>query len=150
MNTEIKQKLEQLAYKRTTPFCYGCYQTAPTGVCSGCMSDDLMRELEGVGVEYGVSWVIEHILASELTPANLEEAFEESVRQCYPEEVQVGWIILDPVSVMKSHDPISWRCALSEYESEEESEGNIISIDGGLIYYCTNDVENLLTKENKI
>lgn len=35
----------------------------------------------------------------------------------------------DSVSVMKEQDPISWRCALSEYESQEESEGNILSLE---------------------
>lgn len=29
VKTEIQQKLEQLAYERTTPFCYGCYIKAP-------------------------------------------------------------------------------------------------------------------------
>jgi len=54
MKDEIQEKLTELAYKRTTPFCYGCYVKAPKGVCPHCHSDDLMRHLEGVGVEYGL------------------------------------------------------------------------------------------------
>jgi hypothetical protein len=42
---------------------------------------------------------------------------------------------------MKENDPISWQCALSEYVAQEESEGNIISFDGGATYYHLNDVE---------
>jgi hypothetical protein len=54
--SELKTKLEKLAYQITQPFCYHCYKTAPTGVCESCHSDDLMRELSGDGVEYGTDW----------------------------------------------------------------------------------------------
>lgn len=148
MKTEIQEKLEQLAFKRTIPFCYGCYTKAPKGVCPTCLSDDLMRHLDGVGVEWGTSWVIKHILSEELTPADLEEAFEESVRDCYPEEVTVGWAKFDVVEILKSQDPISWRCARSDWESQEEEEGNIISFDNGSTYYWTHDVESLLKEED--
>lgn len=48
---------------------------------------------------------------------------------------------------MKENDPISWRCALSDYESEEESEGNIISFDSGLTYYSVYKVEIFLEED---
>jgi hypothetical protein len=44
---------------------------------------------------------------------------------------------------MKENDPISWRCALSEYESSEEENGVIVSLDGGSTYYRSDDVEQL-------
>lgn len=144
MKSEIQQKLEKLAYKRTKPFCYQCYKTAPTGRCSECSSDDLMRELDGVGVEYGVDWVIKHILETELTSVDTEEAFEDSIRSCYPETVQVGWMKLDTVQVMKDQDPISWRIAQSEWESQEDEEGNILSFDNGSTYYWVHDLEEFL------
>ncbi|MBX3041514.1 MAG: hypothetical protein KF789_12475 [Bdellovibrionaceae bacterium] len=144
MKSEIQEKLEQLAYERTTPFCYGCYVKAPTGVCPQCHTDDLMRHLDGVGVEWGTFWVIKHILEEELTPINIEEEFEESVRQFYPEEVTVGWITLDAVSVMKDQDPTSWRIAQSEWESQEEEEGNIVSFDNGSTYYWSQDIKAIL------
>jgi hypothetical protein len=147
MNTEINEQLTQLAMKRSTPFCYGCYKEALTGRCESCGSDDLMRLVQGDGCEYGTDWIIESILATELTPVNVEEAFEESVRECYPEQVTVGWMTLDTVSVMKEMDPISWRCACSEWDSQEADAGNIISLDGGSTYYWTHDVETFL-KEN--
>lgn len=147
MKTEIQENLEKLAYKRSRPFCYQCYEVAPSGTCSHCMSDDLMRELKGVGVEYGTEWVIQHILETELTAIDMEAAFEDFVRQCYPEEVTVGWMTLDTVDVMKSQDPIGWRCALVEHESQEESEGHILSFDNGSTYYCTSDIEKLLEEE---
>ena len=123
MNTEINEQLKQLALKRSIPFCYSCYKQAPTGCCETCHSDDLMRLVPDDGCEYGTDLIIESILKAELTPVNTEEAFEESVRQCYPEEVTVGWMTLDTVSVMKEADPVSWRCACSEWESQESEEG---------------------------
>lgn len=100
-----------------------------------------MRLVPGVGCEYGTDWVIKYILETELTAVDLEEEFEESIRQCYPEEIHVGWMTFDTVTLMKENDPISWQCALSEYESQEESEGKIISFDSGATYYLTGDLK---------
>lgn len=144
MKSEIQQKLEQLAHERTTPFCYGCYIKAPKGVCPQCHSDDLMRHLDGVGVEWGNDWVIKHILQEELTSVDTDEAFEESVRQCYPEEVVVGWITVDTVEVLKSQDPTSWRIARDEYIDSLEQDEELISFDAGANYYWKHDLENLL------
>jgi hypothetical protein len=141
---EIEQQLREIAFKRSTAFCYQCYTKCPDGYCSKCGSDDLMRCLDGVGVEYGTSWIVEHILGEELAPANVEEAFEESVRQCYPEQTIVGWMTFDTVGLMKEQDPVSWRCALSEYESQEESEENIVSFDGGSTYFDRYDLETFI------
>ncbi len=144
MNHEIKQKLEALALKRSSPFCYHCYCECPSGRCETCGSDDLMRLLPEVGCEYGTEWIIEQILEVELNPVNLEEAFEEFVRECYPETTKVAWAEFDTVKLLKEQDPISWRCALADYESQEESEGQIISFDGGSTYYRLDDVKRLL------
>src|SRR5690606_34207885 len=97
MKTEIQQKLEKLAFARTTPFCYGCYVKAPKGVCPECHSDDLCRHMDGVGCDWGTDWVIKHILEEELTPVDADETFEDSIRSCYPEETQVGWMTFDTV-----------------------------------------------------
>lgn len=144
MNTELKLKLEKLAIIRSKPFCYTCYQECPTGICNKCHSDDLMRVTEN-GCEYGLDWIIEEILQTQLSAVNLSEAFEESVLSTLESEtITVGWMTLDAITVMKEQDPISWRCAQSEYESAEESEGNIISFDNGNTYYWTHDVEPLV------
>lgn len=143
MNTEIQEKLEQLALKKSIPFCYQCYRQAPSGRCTTCGSDDLMRELPGVGCEYGTDWIIREIVTAELTPVDTDEAFEESIRQCYPETVQVLWIALDAVSVAKEMDRASWDLARSEWESQEADEGNLITFDNGSTYYWSHDVENL-------
>lgn len=145
MKTQIQKQLEELAFKRSIPFCYGDYCECPSGRCMKCGSDDLMRLLPEVGCEYGTDWIIKHILETELEAVNLEDAFEQFVRECYPEETKVGWMTFDTVTLMKEQDPVGWRCALVDYESEEEAAGTIISFDGGGTYFRTNDVENLLT-----
>ena len=147
MNTEIQERLEKLAFKKSFPFCYQCYRRAPTGRCEICCSDDLMLEMEGVGCEYGTQWIFEAILDVELTPVDLSEEFEESVRQCYPETTKVAWMEFDTATLAKEMDPVSWRCAQSDYESQEESEGNIISFNGGCKYFRRDDVESLLDRE---
>lgn len=144
MKNEIQKKLEELAINRTTPFCYGCYIKAPKGVCPECHSDDLMRHLDGVGVEWGTSWVIKDILQEELTAIDADEVFEESIRQCYPEETTVGWMKIDTVEIMKSHDPISWRIARDEYIEFLEQDEEIISLDDGSTYYWTHELVEIV------
>ena len=144
MHSEILKQLTNLAYEKTIPFCYGCYSEAPAGCCTSCGSDDLMRLLPGSGCEYGTEWVVREILREKLEPVDLEKAFEESIRDCYPETTKVGWMDLDTIDTMKNSDPIWWRCAITEWESNEEAEGNIISFDGGAAYYWIFDVQNLV------
>ncbi len=146
MQIEIKKQLEELAYKRSTPFCYSDYIECPTGRCTKCGSDDLMRLVPGVGCEWGIDWVVQHILETELEPVDLGELFEESVRQIYPETTKVGWMEFDTVTLMKENDPVGWRCALADYESEEASEGTILSFDNGSTYYSSQSIENLIEK----
>lgn len=147
MNHEIHEQLKQLALKRSIPFCYSCYKEAPKGRCHDCGSDDLMRLLPGDGCEYGTDWIVKSILESELTAVDLDEEFEEYVRQCYPETTLVGWMNLDTVSVMKDQDPVGWRCAQSEWESQEADEGSIISFDNGNTYFRISDVEGLIQSQ---
>jgi len=140
---EIQSKLEAIAYNRTTAFCYNDYIECPTGTCPKCGSDDLMRLLPNFGCEYGISWVIEEILRSELEIANLDEAFEDSIRSCYPEETQVGWMTFNTVELMKSQDPVSWQLARDEYIDSLESDDQIVSFDNGSNYYWVHDLESL-------
>ena len=109
-----------------------------------------MRELAGEGVEYGVSWVIESLVCENLTPINAEEEFEESIRQCYPETVTVGWLTLDTVTTIRDSDPVSWRCACSEWLDSEEQDGQLITFDNGSTYYRTSDVEQYLDDEEAV
>ena len=130
---EIKDKLTELALKRTTPFCYSCYEKCPSGTCKHCGSDDLMRYLKGVGVEYGTDWVIENILEEELEEADLSESFEQMIEECYGEEIQIGFIRTDIVTAMKTLDPAAWKIAKNEY-IENQLNNEVINIQGKYYY----------------
>ena len=147
LDRNIQDRLTKLAYKRTIPFCMGCYIEAPLNRCPSCFSDDLGRLKLGDGVSWGVQWVIESLIRENLTPVDLDEAFETSVRDCYPEVVRAAWMELDVVQVCKEIDPVSWSLSLSEWSDQEESEGLIVSFDHGATYFYTSDIERYLDEE---
>ena len=142
---DITKQLEKIAFQKTTAFCYHCYQKAPIGVCSTCGSDDLMRELEGVGVEWGVEWALEDILRESLEPVNQEEIFESMVEDCYPEETKVGWLNLDTVTLLKEQE-FDWEYAKDDYIYHLTDDEELITFNGR-DYYWTYEIENFI-KEN--
>lgn len=145
MSTELKERLQALAYAKTFPFCYGCYARAPSGTCTKCGSDDLMRELPGEGVEYGTDWVIESLVRGALEPVDTSEVFENSLEGIYPETTKIGFIEYDTISAMKELDPVAFRMAESEYVDSLVSDGELLEI--GSRYYWLHDLENYLDQE---
>jgi len=141
--SEIPQLLSKFAYKRSIPFCYSCYKEAPTGKCSCCFSDDLMRLLPGIGYEYGIDWVIKEPIQERLTKVSTSDEFEEEIRRIYPETTQVGWLTLDTIDVIKTLDPVSWSLAQSEWIDNALEEG-VITFDNGNEYYRSSEVEYLM------
>ena len=116
MNHELYDNLHELAIKRSVPFCMSCYHEAPRGRCETCGTDDLARLLAGHGVDWNSEFIIKHILETELITVDL----------------------------LKSQDPISWRCALADFEGQETDAGTITSFDNGHTYYRVEDVERLV------
>ena len=45
--------------------------------------------------------------------------------------MQVGWMNLNTVDVMKTRDPICWKVARDEWESFDEENQSILSFDNG-------------------
>ncbi len=142
----IVEALTQIALSKAIPFCYGCYTRAPSGRCIKCLSDDLMFELPQVGVEYGTDWLLREILREHLTPVNTSEAFEQSVAECYPETVKIGWIEYDTVTAIKELDPVSWKMAHDEWTDAEVENGSLISFDNGASCYWVHDLEDYIKK----
>ncbi len=136
----LTKRLEKIADKKSIPFCYGCYKEARSGKCATCLSDDLMKLLPGVGCEYG-DWIIEHLVSQNVQSINAEELFESSMDGVYPETTVIGFIEVDTLTAIKEFDPICWRMAVQEYESQMEDDGELMSFDGGSTYYLTNDIE---------
>jgi hypothetical protein len=142
--SELYKKLKVMAFQRSNPFCYECYKVAPNGVCQRCHSDDLMREMPGVGLEYGVDWVIDHILEVELNSIDEKQYFEDSLDGCYPETTTIGFITYDTITAMKELDPVTFQMAQSEHLDFERDDGRIVSFDNGSTFYSVDDVEELV------
>lgn len=145
MKHEITEQLNKIAELKTKPFCYSCYTVAPTGRCSCCGSDDLMRILPGSGCEYGYAWVIKEIL-SEIESVDTEKRFEDSIRSCYEEETKIGWLKVDTVAAIKELDPISWNMAKNEWLDSEVEEENLLTFDEGSNYFEPYELQNHLEK----
>jgi hypothetical protein len=80
----------------------------------------------------------------QLHPADSARAFEDAIRDHYPETTQVGWLELDTVTVMKEMDPVSWRMAESEWIDLEVSEEQLVTFDLGSTYFWVREVEEYL------
>ena len=137
LSDDLKNKLQALAFDVTDNFCYGCYKVVKGDHCPSCGSDDFMRYLDGVGVEYGTNWVIEHLIKEHCESIDAEEQFEEVLNECF-ESVKVGSCQWDAGYVMKELDPIAFRCGVSDYLADDQ----FIEIDGE--YYGESDIENMI------
>jgi hypothetical protein len=145
----IVKALTQIAVSRAIPFCYACYTRAPSGRCATCLSDDLMFELPNVGVEYGSNWLLREIIREHLTPAETQEAFAQSVAECYADTVKIGWIEYDTVTAIKELDPVSWNMAHDEWIDAEVSNGNLITFDNGSNYFWTSEIERFVEEQSQ-
>ena len=88
------------------------------------------------------------ILREHLTPSNTLEAFEQSVAECYPESVKIGWIEYDTVSALKELDPISWVMAHGEWLDVEVSDGNLITFDNGSTHYWVSEMDRFIEENS--
>ena len=137
----IHTRLEQAAYAITDNFCYSCYKVVKGDRCPGCGTDDFMRHLSGVGVEYGTEWVIEHLLKTKLTPVDGEAMFEELLDDFCP-EVKVGCCTWSPSQVMKELDPVCFNIGVTENLDSLVEDGQLYEYDGD--YYALDDIDTML------
>ena len=137
----IHARLESAAFKVTDNFCYSCYKVVEGEFCPTCHSDDFMRHLAGVGVEYGTEWVIEHLIGQHCRPVDGEELFAEMLDDCYP-EVSVGNCTFGPSTVMKECDPTAFRIGVGEYLDTLKEDMHLYELNGD--YYQVSDIEDML------
>lgn len=137
----IHGRLQDAAYKVTDNFCYGCYKVVEGDHCPTCGSDDFMRHLSGVGVEYGTEWVIGHLIQTRLTPVDGEELFEELLDECCP-EVKIGCCTFSPSQVMKELDPIAFGMGVSENLDSLAQDGQFYEYGGD--YYRMDNIDEML------
>ena len=143
---EITKNLTDAAFNQSTPFCYNCYKSAPSGTCSLCHSDDLMCEYKG-SVEWGADWIVKQTLEENLSPVDIDSIFEQYIEGIYGDKIEVGFMHFPLVNVMKEHDPISWKEAKSEHVAHLEDSEEIISFYDGSTYYRISDIRNLINKK---
>lgn len=143
-NPTLAENLEAMAYESSTAFCYLCYVEAVDSNdcprCPKCHSDDLARLLSGVGVDWGILWILEHIVAEKVPPVNIDELFEDHVSDCYGEDCQIGWIKIDTAHAVKNLDPVSWQMDKSEYADSLIEDGELLEGQDGM-YYWVSDIE---------
>ncbi len=97
-----------------------------------CGSDDNMRELPGVGCEYGTDWIVEHFVKDEfeyLTESEMEDRYIELLDEIY-DEVKIGNLTVSAGDVMKTMDPIAFRIGVSEEADHNVEEGRLVELNG--------------------
>ncbi len=139
----IHARLETAAWKVTDNFCYACYKIVEGDQCPQCFSDDFMRHLKGVGVEYGTEWVIEHLVKQHCTAVDGEELFEEILDECYP-EVRIGGCSFSPSDVMKELDPTAFRIGTQENLDSLVEDCRLYELQGE--HYDIYDIEEILNE----
>ncbi|MCB0361854.1 MAG: hypothetical protein KDD35_03995 [Bdellovibrionales bacterium] len=146
-NPTLAENLEAFAYESSIAFCYPCYVEAIDSNdgprCPKCHSDDLARLLCGVGVDWGVLWILEHIVTEKVPAVNIDEMFEDHVSDCYGGDCQIGWLNIDVAHAIKNLDAVSWRIAKSEYADSLIEDGELVEGQDGN-YYWVSDLEKHL------
>ncbi len=138
---EIHARLEQAAYRMTDNFCYSCYKVVKADHCPTCGSDDFMRHLSGVGVEYGTDWVIEHFIKNNCSPVDGDEMYEELLDECWP-EVTIGCGTYSPSQILKNCDPVAFEIGAKENLDNLAEDGVLYELDGD--YYRIEDIDSAL------
>ena len=100
-----------------------------------------MRHLEGVGVEYGTEWIIDHLIETKLQPVDGEEMFEELLDECYP-EISIGCCTFSPSQVMKELDPVAFNIGTQENLDGLAEDGQLYEHSGD--YYRLEDIEDMI------
>jgi hypothetical protein len=139
---EIHARLEQAAFAVTDNFCYGCYKVIKADHCPDCGSDDFMRHLSGVGVEYGTDWVIEHLIQTNCSPVDGDEMYEELLDECWP-EVTIGCGTYSPSQILKNCDEVAFEIGVKENLDNLAEDGVLYEVDGD--YYRLDDIDQMLS-----
>lgn len=134
----LHARLESLAYKLTDNFCYSCYKVVEGDTCPDCFTDDFMRHLKGVGVEYGSVWIAEHLIREHCQTVDGQELYEQMLNECY-ELVSIGSIQWNPGYVLKELDPTAFRCGASDYLANDNT---YVELYGD--YYLLSDIDDML------
>lgn len=70
------------------------------------------------------------------------------MRDGCPETVQVGWIEVDPIEIIKEQYPLDFRLACDEYLDSLRADGEIIEVGGG--DYWKDDIVDFIGQSNEL
>ncbi len=140
-NECLLDQLGLLARQESSPFCYNCYAKAPSGTCSGCGSDDLMRITVGNGPEYGFDWIIKDLIEDNLNEVETESLLVDSIDELYP-KVVICNVSFFASEVLKTCDPIAFGIFEDEELANRVNDGEMILIDGK--YFWTDELKNFI------
>ncbi|MBX9570671.1 MAG: hypothetical protein K2X77_17395 [Candidatus Obscuribacterales bacterium] len=131
---KIQEALKERAHDESRPFCYSDYITVTPNedgqaFCPKCGSDDLMREVEGVGVEYGYEWVMEHIVKEDGERVDIEDMHRDLLDEIYP-AVKFGELEYSASHVLETIDPTAFNMGANEYADSMVEEGQLIELNG--------------------
>jgi hypothetical protein len=130
----IKEALRVRAEEASSPFCYSDYITVKANAdgeffCPKCGSDDLMRSVEGVGVEWGFDWVVEHLIREEGEAVDINELYSDLLDETN-EPVRFGELEYLPSTVLEAVDPVAFEMGASDYADSEVEDGRLICLNG--------------------
>jgi hypothetical protein len=133
----IIEHLNELAHEQSRPFCYSDYTTVEpdsngNAFCPSCGSDDLMREVPEVGVEFGYDWIVEHIVSTKGELVDVEELFRDMLDEIY-QPVRFGELEYSPAHVLECIDQVAFNMGVNEYADSLVVDGNLIDVNGA--YY---------------
>jgi hypothetical protein len=130
----IKEKLTERAFEVSRPFCYSDYLTVKENdqgqyFCPKCGSDDLMRELEGVGVEWGTDWIVDHLVKEQGEAVDIAELYRDLLDEIY-EPIKFGELEYSPSTVLEAVDKVAFDMGCNEYADSEIEDGRLIYCNG--------------------
>lgn len=134
---KTKEALKEKAHDLSRPFCYSDYMTVEENedgefICPKCGSDDLMREVEGVGVEWGYDWVIDHLVETEGEKVDIEELYRDLLDEIY-EPIKFGELEYCPSQVLEAVDPTAFRMGCNDNADSLMEDDQLVCLNGN--YY---------------
>ena len=149
-----QEEIKEIAIQKSQPYCYQCSIIVNQKYCPSCNTDDLMRVVPGVGNEYGIEWVIEHLINTNLEPVDIDKEFHELLEELYqsPPKLCGAYVGQSQADILKDYDPAQYRQMLLDEIDGREKDGVIFTIDNGDTYFSTTDLiafidENLEVKK---
>ena len=108
-----------------------------------------MRHLEGMGVEYGTGWIVDHLLGENLEPVKYDDGYLENyIDSTEGVNATVNIPLLgdvDAVEAFKRYaSDTDKRCLLADLENSDAVDGQVVSFDGEDTFYNTWEVEKFI------